>query len=125
MFLNKEKINKDKQLILNSLNISHTKNGYSTKELIDVLIISCKYECHLRFIETTMNYELLDIRSSHINTIGSVESFLHYLMNEEVLVRKVIQNGYYNPVERYFTINYEGYLKNKIRKEKLNKILKK
>jgi|TARA_R110002153_G_scaffold200290_1_gene353605 hypothetical protein len=117
---NEKKILRDKENILKSLNENHPKYGYSKHDLIDILVKSCGYECNLVFINS-----ILDTERSMINTIGSLDELCMFLTTRGILdVRSTILKDNFLRL-RYFTMNYDNFEKNKLRKKKINKILDK
>lgn len=118
MILNEEKVLNDKKIILESLNENHPKDGYTKHDLMKILVKSCGYDVKFVFILSS-----LDTKRSMINTIGSVDDLLMFLVINKILnvtrARSIYQSI------KYFTINNVNFEINKLRKKKINKILDK
>ena len=115
---NEKKILRDKENILKSLNENHPKDGYTKHDLMKILVKSCGYDVKFVFILSS-----LDTKRSMINTIGSVDDLLMFLVINKILnvtrTRSIYQSI------KYFTINHDNFEINKLRKKKINKILDK
>jgi len=118
MILNEEKVLNDKKIILESLNENHPKDGYTKHDLMKVLVKSCGYEVNFVFL-----FGVLDTKRSVINTIGSVDDLLMFLVVNKILNVTRLRSIYQNI--RYFTINHVNFERNKLRKNKISKILNK
>lgn len=118
MILNEGKVLNDKKIILESLNENHPKDGYTKHDLMKILVKSCGYDVKFVFILSS-----LDTKRSIINTIGSVDDLLMFLVVNKILnvtrTRSIYQSI------KYFTINHVNFERNKLRKKKINKILNK
>jgi hypothetical protein len=121
MILNEGKVLNDKKIILESLNENHPKDGYTKHDLMKILVKSCGYEVKFVFILSG-----LDAKRSIINTIGSVDDLLMFLVVNKILnVRRTTRTRSIYQSIKYFTINHVNFERNKLRKEKINKILNK